>query len=190
MEKLKHLGNTISNVIDGCQLDMKVKNARYVEKNNSLCQELYFAHPQCKFMINNIYNSHYTGSQLWLLGSKEMDRMEATYNKSIKVMFNLPWGTHRKLLEPLTGAAHLRRILVQRYLSFIRKIQKLNKKSLRSLLSLVKNDVRTTTGSNLRTIMQWTGSNSIDEILNQKVDIESYNGRTRSLESRDDQGSY
>ena len=172
VEKLKHLGNTIGNVIDGCQLDMKVKNARYVEKNNSLCQELYFAHPQCKFMINNIYNSHYTGSQLWLLGSKEMDRMEATYNKSIKVMFNLPWGTHRKLLEPLTGAAHLRRILVQRYLSFIRKIQNSNKKSLRSLLSLVKNDVRTTTGSNLRTIMQWTGSNSIDDILNQKVDIE------------------
>ena len=172
VDKLKHLGNTIGNIIDGCQLDMKVKNARYVERNNSLCQELYFAHPQSKFMINNIYNSHYTGSQLWLLGSKEMDKMEGSYNKSIKVMFNLPWGTHRKLLEPLTGAAHLRRILVQRYMNFIRNIQNSNKKSLRNLLSLVMNDVRTTTGSNLRTIMQWSENRSIEEILEKKVDIE------------------
>ena len=144
---------------------MNINNIMHVNHHHPK-MSLYY------YKINNIYNSHYTGSQLWLLGSKEMDRMEATYNKSIKVMFNLPWGTHRKLLEPLTGAAHLRRILVQRYLSFIRKIQNSNKKSLRSLLSLVKNDVRTTTGSNLRTIMQWTGSNSIDDILNQKVDIE------------------
>ena len=102
VEKLKQ---TNANVIDGCQLDMEVKNARYIEKNSSLRQEQYFAHPQCKFMINNIYNSHYTGSQLWLLNSKEMDKMEGSYNKSIKVMFNLPWSTHRKLLDPLTGAA-------------------------------------------------------------------------------------
>ena len=66
VEKLKHLEHTNAN---GCQLDME-----YIEKNNSLRQEQYFAHPQCKFMIN--YNSHYTGSQPWLLDSKEMDKME------------------------------------------------------------------------------------------------------------------
>ena len=98
--------------------------------------------------------------------------MEGSYNKSIKVMFNLQWGAHRKLLEPLTGAAHLRRILVQRYMNFIRNIQTSNKKSLRNLLSLVMNDVRTTTGSNLRTIMQWSENRSIEEILEKKVDIE------------------
>ena len=79
-------------------------------------------------------------------------------------MFNLPWGTHRKLLESLTGAAHLRRIFVQRYFGFIRKIQISNKKLLRT--------VRTTTGSNIRTIMKWSENNSIPEILDQKVDIE------------------
>ena len=99
-------------------------------------------------MIKNIYNTHYTWSQLWLLDSTEMNKMQGLYYKSIKVMFNLPWGTHRKLLEPLTGAAHLKRILVQRYLSFIRKIQNSNKKPLWNLLYVVKNDVRTTTGSN------------------------------------------
>ena len=30
VDKLKHLGNTIANVIDGCQLDIKVKNSMYI----------------------------------------------------------------------------------------------------------------------------------------------------------------
>ena len=83
--KIKHLGNMVSNVIDGGQVDMKVKNARYIEKNNSLCQKLRFAHPQAKVKVNNISNSHFTGSQLWKFGSRGMEKLEATYNRSIKV---------------------------------------------------------------------------------------------------------
>ena len=30
-DKLKHLGNTIANVIDGCQLDLKVKNSKEID---------------------------------------------------------------------------------------------------------------------------------------------------------------
>ena len=52
VEKLKHLGNTVSNVIDGGQLDMKIKSAKFIDKNNSLNQEVFFAHPQSKFKIN------------------------------------------------------------------------------------------------------------------------------------------
>ena len=48
VNQLKHLGNTISNIIDGCQLDMKVKNGKYIDKNNSLCEEFYYAHPKVK----------------------------------------------------------------------------------------------------------------------------------------------
>ena len=172
VDKVKHLGNTIANVIDGCQLDLKVKSAKYIDKNNSLCQELYFAHPQSKFKINSIYNSHFTGSQLWKFGGREMEKLEATYNKSIKIMFNLPWATHRNLIEPVTGVPHIRRTLVWRYLSFISKIQKSEKTSLRKLLNLVKSDVRTTTGSNLRSIMLLAGKNTIQEVLSSNIDVE------------------
>jgi hypothetical protein len=172
VNKVKHLGNTIGNVMDGCKLDLKTNNARYIEKNNSINQELYFAHPQTKFRVNSIYNSHFTGSQLWEFGSREMEKLETTYNKSIKIMFNLPWATHRNLIEPLTGMPHIRRILIWRYLSFIKKIQKSKKTALTNLLNLAMNDVRTTTGSNLRWIMLHAGNNTIDEVLNSKVDVE------------------
>ena len=39
VDKVKHLGNMVSNVIEGEQLNIKVKKAKYIQKNNSLCQE-------------------------------------------------------------------------------------------------------------------------------------------------------
>ena len=101
-----------------------------------------------------------------------MEKMEATYNRSVKIMYNLPWATHRNLIEPLTGVPHMRRILVWRYQGFIRKLQNSKKKALRNLLNLVKNDVRTTTGSNLRKIMLLSGKNTIKEVLDSRLDFE------------------
>ena len=137
VDKLKHLGNTIANVIDGCWLDLKVKNSKYIDNNNSICQELYFTHPQCKFNVNSIYNNQFTGSQLWRCGSREMGKLEATYNRSIKIMDNLPWPTHRNLLEPLTDSVLIRRTLI--HFSFIAGIEKSKKKPL-SLENIVKHD--------------------------------------------------
>ena len=151
--KLKHLGNTISNQLDGNQLDVKVKAAKLIDKNNSICQEFYFAHPETKVKLNNIYNNHFTGSQLWKFGTREFEKLIATCNRSVKIMYDLPWGTHRYFMEPLTGLPHTSRILAKRYLSFIEKIQNSSKTALKMLLQTVQNDVRHTTGFNLRTLM-------------------------------------
>ena len=45
-------------------------------------------------------------------------------------------------------------------------------KPLRNLLNMVKDDVRTITGSNLRSIMLWSRKDSVDQVLNEQVDIE------------------
>ena len=169
MDRVKQLGNTIEYTLDGNQLVMRVKTAMSIDKNNSICQEFFFAHPQTKNRINTIYNSHFTGSQLWKFGSREMGKLESTYNRAIKIMFDLPWGTHRYLLEPLTGQPHISRILIQRYLSFIVRIESSKKGALRTLLNIVKKDSRTVTGSNLRFIMLLANKNTIEEVTKTKV---------------------
>ena len=95
--------------------------------------------------------------------------MLSTYNKSVKIMYDLPWATHRYLMEPLTGSQHVSRILVKRYMSFIEKIDKSSKSSLKQLLEVSKKDVRQTTGHNLRSIMEITEKNTIEE-LNRNYD--------------------
>ena len=172
VNQIKHLGNTIANVMDGNQLDVRIKTAKYIDKNNSICQEFSFAHPRTKVRVNNIYNSHYTGSQLWKFGTKDLGKLESTYNRSIKIMYDLPWGTHRYFLEPLTGVPHISRTLARRYISFIDKIRNSSKVALTQLLETVKADVRFTTGFNLRYIMLLVGENNIDQLKAGCTDFE------------------
>ena len=98
--------------------------------------------------------------------------MESTYNRSVKIMYDLPWATHRYLMEPLVGSQHVSRILAKRYLSFIDKVKKSGKTSVKELLDLIRKDVRLTTGHNLRSIMILAGKNSIEEMEVGKTDFE------------------
>ena len=63
----------------------------------------------------------------------------------------------------------MRRTLAWRYLSFIRNIQKSEKKLLRNLSHMVNSDVRTRTESNLRRLMILSGKTAIEEVLDSKV---------------------
>ena len=102
-DKCKHLGINLENKTDGCEHDMKVKAAQYVGKNIELNQEFSFAHPATKIKLNQIYNSHFSGSPLWNLFGPGALGIESTYNKSVKVMLDLPFATHRNLIQLLTG---------------------------------------------------------------------------------------
>ena len=53
----KHLGNKIDNSGNGMAQDLKEKRARFIDKNNELCQEFHFAHPGSLFRLNEIYES-------------------------------------------------------------------------------------------------------------------------------------
>ena len=157
--------------MDGNQLDIKVKTAKFIDKNNSIIQEFYFAHPETKVKINYIYNGHWTGSQLWRLGCQEQMKLESTYNKSVKMVFDLPWATHRYLIEPLTGLPHVKKVLVNRFLSFVRMIRKSSKIAISQLLETILSDVRFTTGCNMRNIMLMAEKNTIGELEMGGVDI-------------------
>ena len=84
-------------------------------------------------------------------------------------MFGLPWATHRYLIEPLTGDPHVSRILVSRFLSFLNKVESCKKTPLQTLLNIVKNDVRSITGSNIRKILLNTGKRLIGEVRHEDM---------------------
>ena len=153
MDHCKHLGNTVENRINGLKQDIRIKRANYVTKNNELYQEFNYAHPQTKLKLNNIFNTHFSGSPLWDLFSDEAVKFESTWNRSIKIMYELPYATHRFFIEPLSEGRHIKNILMKRFLSFIESIKKSSKVVLKQLLNTIKYDVRSITGSNLRKIM-------------------------------------
>ena len=102
-----------------------------------------------------------------------MERLESSYNRSIKIIYDLPWATHRYILAPLSDKPHLRPMLIKRYLSFIDSLEKSKKKALRDLVQIVKKDVRSITGSNIRRIMLLQEKNSIEHLKHENVEYHS-----------------
>ena len=95
VDNFKHLVNYIVNTPNFTRQDVNVKRAQYVTKNIELNQEFYSCFPQTKLEINQIFNSHHTGSPLWDLSSPEVTRLESSYNTNVKMTFDLPFDTHR-----------------------------------------------------------------------------------------------
>ena len=108
VDKITHLGINLTNEKDMLACDMNVKKAKYISKNIEINQEFHFAAPETKVKVNEIYNSSWYGSVLYNLYNKEAIKLESSYNRSVKVMLDLPFGTHRGLIEPLIGRKHQR----------------------------------------------------------------------------------
>ena len=90
--------------------------------------------------------------------------MEGTWNRSVKVMYDLPYATHRWIIEPVSDSTHVRRILINRFLNLIKQIKKSSKFVTNMLLRTIQNNVRSVTGYNLRRIMLESGKNNVDQL--------------------------
>ena len=79
-------------------------------------------------------------------------------------MADLPFGTHRNLIEAVSGQQHMSLTLIRNYLNFIQKVKQSSKQVMKQLYNVAKSDVRTTTGCNLRNILLLTDLSSIDDL--------------------------
>ena len=142
-----------------------LSRASYIAKNNELFQEVYFAHPVTKIKLNNVYNSHFSGSQIWDLFCDETIKLENTWNRSVRIMYDLPYETHRYFIQELADGPHLKKTLIKRFLSFMTSIQKSKKSIPKLLLETIKYDVRSVTGSNLRKIAKLVKKDAVDDLV-------------------------
>ena len=173
VSSLKHLGTQITNSVDGCQQDIKQKIASYIHHNCNLNQEFKFAHPDTRIKVNGIYNCHFSGSQLCDLSSSGVASFEAAFNRSVKVMADLPYPTHRYIVGSLAGG-HMKVKIMKNYLGFIKRVRESPKFVLRQLYQLASNDTRTVTGSNLRSILVMTNMIKVADLYPGVVDKIKY----------------
>ena len=152
VDRVKHLGNTISNEKFPTAADTEIKRARFIQRTCEINQDLYFAAPQTKLLVNDIYNSSWYGSNIWDLFSSHSVRAESSYNRSVKVALGLPYNTHRSLIEQLSGRPHVRITLCKRFLCHIEAMKESKKIILHTLVRMTENNAQSTTGRNLRYI--------------------------------------
>ena len=76
VSSIKHLGVTITNVLNDMNQDILENRTQYIAKNNELMQEFYFADSTTLARMNNILNTHFYGAPLWDLFSSDFEKLE------------------------------------------------------------------------------------------------------------------
>ena len=150
------------------------KRAIYINKTNQLRQEFCFSHPNTTIRINNIFNSYFYGSPLWDLFGTEAERLEKTWNISLRLMLGIPRDSHRFFLEPMSASTHIMHSLYRRYMKFINTIRMSTRRSLTSMLEIVMLECRSNTGRNLRRIMKKVNKHSINDIELKDIQMLTY----------------
>ena len=164
VKSMRHLGNKIEDKIDGTRQDMREKRSQFIQKNNEICQEFYFADSTTKIRLNNMLNTHFTCSPIWDLFCGEADVIEKTWNVAMRKMMKLNRCSHRFLIEPLSQTRHIKFSLMKRFINFTHKILNSTKTSLKTLYNCIKKDCRSITGNTLRNIMLQQNVNNIESI--------------------------
>ena len=160
-DKVNHLGTTLSS---NCSLspDVMEKRATFIQTCYNLNQEFCFANEEIKLKMLRLYNTAFYSSNNWLFSSEEISKFGKTWNINLRIMYNLPRDTHCWIIEELSEGRHLRQMLFNRFLKYIKLIANNKKQSVKTLFNLIKDDVRTNTGSNIRTILLETAVNPRD----------------------------
>ena len=95
--------------------------------------------------------------------------LEKSWNTSVRIMYDLPLQTHKYLIEPISETRHLKFVLIDRFVGFLQQIEKSQKHIPKQLLTFIKHDVKSTTGSNLRNILLLTNKHKIEEITRDDI---------------------
>ena len=163
VSQAKHIGNYLHE--DGTSdLDLRVKKGIFIHSAMELNQEFSSLPSDIRMKLNKLYNSHFSGSSIWKLESEEASHLFGSWNKNIKLIYDLPWATHRWVLEEITRC-NLKLMLYSRFIKFLNAIHKSSKPFVKHMLAVAGSDVRSVTGSNIRSILVNTGVQVIPGVI-------------------------
>ena len=148
VDKLNHLGNMLQSD-NSMKIDISRKRTKFIGKVNSLNQELYFSSPDVRAKFYSIYCCNFYSSSIWDLFNRGCDKLYKSFNVAIRICFNLPWNTHRYLIEELIDFPHPKIMLCSRFVNFHLSVKNSKKSSIRLLSHLSLLDDKTIYKNNL-----------------------------------------
>ena len=156
VDEVKHLGNILE-FNNSMKRDISVKRGKFIGKLNSLSQEFFYTNPATYIKILNIYAVSFYGSGLWDIFSGDCERLYAAWNVAVRQAWDVPYRTHRYLIEMISGALHPKVMLASRYSGFVSSMLTSPKYHVRVLARLCVTDHRTVMGRSLSQISRETG---------------------------------
>ena len=158
-----HLGHVI-NTDESSHHDLEEKRRAIVGRVHSLLQELGPQDPSVFFKLMRIYILHLYGCPLWDIYSERATKLWSTWHKTIKMVYDLPYGTHRYLLNDLVTYDHLKKLIIKRFLKFHQSVITCPVPHVQLLHHYQCKDNRSTYGRNIRNILKDSNCRSLKEV--------------------------
>ena len=179
VEKASHLGNTLTTKITLNPLSMDT-SADLLQKRAILFQKVHepkqaygFYNPAMILEIISIFGCSFYGSPLWSLNSDEHLKLNRSWNTVIKMVWDLPFATHKRFLESLTNIPHLQSMLHGRYLGFIGNLKNTSKPHLQIIFNICKSDLSCNTGQNIDFLSREWDTQDLDSLISKKHLVKS-----------------
>ena len=151
VDKWVHLG-TIIHRDEKSDHDILKSRGEFIGNIHSLYQELERINPYLFLRLVNIYLSSFYGSNLWDLNSPSAYKLYSTWNTMIRNNFDLPYGTHRFILQQFNCRKPLQQEFYNRFVKFVSHIEKCGKEEVLHLCNMQKHDSRSIFGKNYKDI--------------------------------------
>ena len=179
VERASHLGNNLTTKVSLNPLgmdsssDLLQKRAIFFQKVHELKQAYGFYNPRIICEIIHIFACSFYGSPLWSLNSEEHMKLNRSWNTVIKMVWDLPYATHRRFLESLTDIPHLQSMLHGRYIGFIENLSMTKKPHLQILFNICLHNQSCNTGQNVSYLMRTYESFDIRTLILERYQIKS-----------------
>ena len=154
-DEVNHLGTTLSSSCSTSK-DTTIKRAKFIQRCYEINQEFAFASEEVKLKMLRIHNTAFFGSNSWNYDDEAVLKFGRPWNVNLRIMFDLPRDTHCWIVEDLSDGRHFLQMIFRRFGQFIKTIEKHKKPQICYLNNIVKNDVHSCTGSNIKTILKET----------------------------------
>ena len=158
VESCEHLGHTLS--IDGTmRQDMKEKRAQFINSAVKIRETFSYSYPeQIVEAVEKYCNSFYS-SNLWDLNSPEAESIYATWRTNLKLAWDCPRATRSYLVQEVLacGQDQIKTRLLLKFKGFHDSLMTSPSKEARMMIRVAKEDIRSSTGSNIRLIEEEAG---------------------------------
>ena len=152
VEYWNHLGTTIQRN-ERTDQDINKCRGEFIGNIHSLYQELGYVEPNLFLKLVNVYFCSFYGCVLWDLDTIYIHKLYATWNTMIRNAFDLPYGTHRFILQHISKKRHLQEEFYSRFTKFCQHINNSEKEEVLYLYNIQKHDSRSTFGRNFKSVM-------------------------------------
>jgi len=175
----KHLGNLITTDINyqfmspDSKKDIRQKRGIFFNKFHQVLQQFGQYHPQLVIRLVSVYATALYGSCLWSLTSEDFEKLCKAWNTAVKLVWDLPHGTHTRYLESLSEIPHLESTLEGRFVGFLDGLVKSSKYVIGLILSQSATNISTLTGNNIAHLLSKHSLRTIGELCANKRQIKN-----------------